>query len=122
MDNKDELLARFKTTLDILKPTFAYVDSLDDLERDFCEQTFFELSPCYLYMYSIVVDKKIPAAYQEVEAQYEMFEKIKFVASISAIEYKRLRAKLDSLDTYQKGFYALLETFLLLYYAYNKGL
>lgn len=122
MENKEELLKRFKTTLDILMPTFEYVDMLHDEERDFCEQAFHEISPCYIFMYSIVVGGKLPDAYSTIDAQLEMFDKIKFLAGISAVEYRRLRTVKDNLDQYQLGFYALLETLLLMYRAYMHGI
>jgi len=122
LTNPTELIDRFNKTLDILIPTLNYVDTLDEAERDFCEETFYQIAPCYLFMYSVVVKDKLPDAYQKTEAQLEIFEQIKLVAQISAATYKSMRSTIDNADQYKKGFYALLETYLLLYYAYLNGL
>ena len=116
------LLERFKTTLEVIIPTFNYVDALDDSERDYCEETFYQISPCYMYMYSVVIDKKIPDAYNTNNAQFEMFDQIKLMAQISAATYKKMRLTIDDANEHTLGFYALLETFLLMYYAYINGL
>jgi len=122
LQNIPVLKERFTKTLDILVPTLNYVDSLDEYERDYCEETFYQIAPCYLYMYSIVMEDKIPAAYSKIDAQLEMYEQLKVIASVSAATYKKMRNEMDGADEYKQGFFALLETFLLLYYAYINGL
>lgn len=116
--NKEEFLERLNKTKDILIPTFNYVSQLDETERDFCEETFYQLSPTFLYMYSIVVNQEVPNGYMEESAQLKMSEDLKMLAGINAVELKRMKPKIETLSEYEKGFYALLETWMLLYFLF----
>ena len=119
--NPEELLERFNKTKDIILPTFHYVSSLDDNERDFCEETFNQIAPCYLFMYSVVVNKKVPSSYISIDAQEEMYKQLKEISGISAAAYKIMQSSKNKDDEYTKEFIELLETFLLMYYLYHTG-
>ena len=120
MQNREILVSRLSKVKDILIPTFNYVCSLDESERDYCEQTFFELSPCFLYLYAVKVNGKIPDAYAKPQAREDMNKQLTLIAGVTAGAYKKA-CKCEK-DQYAEGFIALLESFLLLYYAYTNDI
>jgi hypothetical protein len=117
---KQELLKRFVKTKETIITTFNYVELTDghiQVEAWSNEEAFKEIVPCFLFMYAILVEHKLPQQYKDKSAQRDMAEKLLHISGIVSATYKKLTLKDDKCCC----LYELLETFLLMYQLYGHG-
>jgi hypothetical protein len=117
---KQELLTRFIKTKETILPTFNYVDLTTghiQTEAWLTEKIFNDIVPCYLFMYAVLVERKMPPQFKEKAAQGEMAEKLLHISGVVSATYKKLTLNDDKCCC----LYDLLETFLLMYQQYGNG-